>query len=477
MINRRITRSFAVLFGIVTGPSIELAEREIFSKLEWLDAIEFRLDLFEDLDLARLHALIRKIPIPILFTLRKQSQGGGYVQSEESRLQLIRELCQLQPDFFDLEYDISPSFRKKLFFSYPKMRFITSYHNFERFPNLNGLIKCLFNHYTHFYKIAVYCPSSIEGLQLLHLSKKYPNLVTIGLGQRAQFTRFLAPILGQPFSYTSLQTQTAPGQLSLAEIQSYHFSSLNPSTAVYALLGDPIDTSLSPIVHNAVFNAQKCNAFYCKIRCSQKELLASLRLMKELPFKGLSITMPLKEKAGTLISSKTPVNTLILDQKVTGFNTDGTGAIQALEKRIALYNQHIVLVGAGGVAQAIAQAVISKGARVTFINRTAKRAIQLAKTYNCRGGGIEAFPCHHDILINCTPNPDFVRSDWILPNSIAMDTVYQPDWTKFLLKASAKNCKLIFGKELFINQAIQQQKLWGSTLSEEELEQIMTQVI
>lgn len=466
-----------MLFGVIVGPTIELAEKEIFSQLEGIDAVEFRLDLFASLEIKLLRALIKKIPVPVLFTLRKRSQGGRYVGSEESRLLLIEELCHLQPDFFDLEYDVSLSFRKKLFFSYPKMRLITSYHNLEQFPELDPLKELLFTPYTHFYKISVYCSSLIEALQLLHLSKKRPNLVTIGLGQRAQFTRLLAPILGQPFSYVALQTQTAPGQFSLTEMQSYRFSSLNPSTAIYALLGDPIDTSLSPIVHNAAFNAQKRNAFYCKIPCSQKDLAESLRLMQELPFKGLSITMPLKEKAGALISSKTPINTFVIDQKVTGFSTDGIGAMQALEKRTALYNQHIVLVGVGGVAQSIAQAAIDKGASITFINRTAKKAIQLAKTYNCKGGGIEAFPSNYDILINCTPNPGFIQFDWIFPNSIAMDTVYQPHWTKFLQKASTKNCKLIFGKELFINQAIQQQKLWGSTLSEKSLERIMTQAI
>ncbi|PWU13819.1 MAG: hypothetical protein C5B45_05495 [Chlamydiae bacterium] len=463
-----------MLFGVVTGPSIKIAEEEILSQLEWIDAVEFRLDLFIDLDLIQLKSLLKKLLIPTLFTLRRKDQGGGFAQSEKTRLQCIEELCQLQPDFFDLEYDILPSFRKKLFLSNPKIRFISSYHNFERFPKLDPVLCALFTPHAHFYKIAVHCSSSIEALQLLLLSKKHMNLITIGLGEKAQFTRLLAPILGMPFSYVALKSQTAPGQLILKELQLYRFSILNPTTAIYALLGDPIDTSLSPIVHNAVFSAQKRNALYCKIPCAKNELAECVNLIQQLPFKGLSITMPLKEKTAIITHSlQTSVNTLVINSKITSFNTDGIGAIQALEKKTTLSKKKIVLFGAGGVAQAIAREALEKEAFITFINRTREKAMQLAKIYRCRGGGVELFPCNYDIIINCTPNPDYIQSEWICPNCIAMDTVYQPHWTEFLKKAFLKNCKLIFGKELFINQAVQQQRLWGSSLSEIELEQLM----
>ncbi|HEV3270357.1 MAG TPA: type I 3-dehydroquinate dehydratase, partial [Candidatus Rhabdochlamydia sp.] len=467
-----------ILFGVVTGPSVKIAEEEILSQLEWIDAVEFRLDLFIDLDLIQLKSLLKKLPIPTLFTLRREDQGGSFTQSEKIRLQLIEELCQLQPDFFDLEYDILPNFRKKLFLSNPKIRFIASYHNFERFPELDPLLSSLFTPYAHFYKIAAHCSSSIEALQLLHLSKKYTNLVAIGLGEKAQFTRLIAPVLGMPFSYVALKSQTAAGQFTLKEVQLYRFSTLNSSTAIYALFGDPIDTSLSPMVHNTVFAEQKRNALYCKVPCNKKELPESLNLIQQLPFKGLSITMPLKEKAAKITHSlQAAVNTLVIDSEITSFNTDGIGAIQALEKKTTLFKKKIVLFGAGGVAQAIAQEAIGKGAFITFINRTREKAIQLAKIYRCRGGGIELFPLHYDMIINCTPNPDYIQSEWIYPNSIAMDTVYQPHWTEFLKKASLKSCKLIFGKELFINQAIQQQRLWGSSSSKEELEQVITQAV
>jgi 3-dehydroquinate dehydratase/shikimate dehydrogenase len=281
-----------------------------------------------------------------------------------------------------------------------------------------------------------------------------------------------------PFSYVALKSQTAPGQLVLKDLPLYRFSTLSSTTTIYALLGEPIDASLSPMAHNAVFTSQKKNALYCKIPCSKKELAECLNLIQQLPFKGLSITMPLKEKTAAITHSlQTAVNTLVIDSKITSFNTDGIGAIQALEKKTTLFKKKIVLFGAGGVAQAIAQEAIKKGAFITFINRTREKAIQLAKIYRCRGGGIELFPLHYDMIINCTPNPDCIQSEWICPNCIAMDTVYQPHWTEFLKKASLKDCKLIFGKELFINQAVYQQRLWGSSSSEEELEQVITQVI
>ncbi|KAG6558979.1 Shikimate dehydrogenase (NADP(+)) [Candidatus Rhabdochlamydia oedothoracis] len=472
------SKESTLLFGVVTGPKLEIAEEEILSHLDWIDAVEFRLDLFIDLDLRQLRSLLKKLPIPILFTLRRQDQGGGFTRSEKIRLQFIEELCQLQPDFLDLEYDVPTSFRKKLFFNYPKIHFIASYHNFEKFPKLDPVLSSLFTPYAHFYKIAIHCSSCIEALQLLLLSKKHTNLATIGLGERAQFTRLIAPILGMPLSYVALKLQTAAGQLTLKDLQLYRFSTLNSTTVIYALLGDPIDISLSPVVHNTAFAAQKKNALYCKIPCDKNELTECLSLIQQLPFKGLSITMPLKEITAAITHSlQKAVNTLVIDSEITSFNTDGIGAVQALEKKTALFKKKIVLFGAGGVAQAIAQKAIDKGAFITFINRTREKAIQLAKIYRCRGGGIDLFPLHYDIIINCTPNPDCIQSEWICSNSIAMDTVYQPHWTGFLKKASLKNCKLIFGKELFVNQAVQQQKLWDSSFSKEELEQVITQAI
>ncbi len=94
------------------------------------------------------------------------------------------------------------------------------------------------------------------------------------------------------------------------------------------------------------------------------------------------------------------------DQRI-GYNTDGIGALHAIERKVPVSGKHIVIVGAGGSAKSIAYEAIQRGASVTIINRTAEKAIHLANVLGCKGGGVELFPkvieTGYDIIINCTP--------------------------------------------------------------------------
>ncbi len=107
---------------------------------------------------------------------------------------------------------------------------------------------------------------------------------------------------------------------------------------------------------------------------------------------------------------------------------------------------------------------MKRGAQVTILNRTPEKAEALAAQFGGRGGGWELFPdvCAqgYDVLINCIPESELIEEAWILPGTIAMDTVYIPKNTPFLVKASAKGCQIVFGYEMFIQQALEQQRLW-----------------
>jgi len=66
----------------------------------------------------------------------------------------------------------------------------------------------------------------------------------------------------------------------------------------------------------------------------------------------------------------------------------------------------------------------------------------------------------YDVIINCIPESDLVDEKWILPEKIAMDIVYIPKNTPFLAKALQKKCKIIYGYEMFIGQALEQERIW-----------------
>jgi 3-dehydroquinate dehydratase / shikimate dehydrogenase len=101
---------------------------------------------------------------------------------------------------------------------------------------------------------------------------------------------------------------------------------------------------------------------------------------------------------------------------------------------------------------------------VTIINRTPDKAIEIASMVKGRGGGFDLLPevCKrgYDVIINCIPESDLVDEKWILPEKIAMDIVYIPKNTPFLIKASQKKCQIVYGYEMFIGQAVEQERIW-----------------
>jgi 3-dehydroquinate dehydratase/shikimate dehydrogenase len=182
--------------------------------------------------------------------------------------------------------------------------------------------------------------------------------------------------------------------------------------------------------------------------------------------------MPLKEAVMphlTQVSIDSRVigssNTIkITPSEIIGYTTDGIGALNPIERRMIVFGKHLVIVGAGGSAKSVALEAFHRGAFVTIINRTAERAIEIATIVKGRGGGWELFPqvCEmgYDVIINCTPESDLIDEQWILPEKIAMDIVYIPKNTSFLVKASQKKCQLVFGYEMFVSQALEQERIW-----------------
>lgn len=467
------------LFAIIKGPKLSL--QKMLKYRCFIDGLELRLDTFDTIDLCELKDFVENCPLPVMFTLRPKEQGGEYAGAETTRLNTLEKLASLHPAFLDLESIVPSSFRRHLFKSYPYIQFLNSYHNFKETPsNLDALYEKIYTPDAHFTKIALKANTTIDAVRLLLFLKKSPSsVIGISMGEKGQFTRILSPCFGSPLAYAPLdKKEKILGQLDVKELQTlYRFSHLNEKTHLFALIGDPVEKSLGHFFHNQAFSKASLNAVYVKVPVQKEELALFVSSLSSLSFSGLSVTMPHKEEILSLIDDAHAAvfemkacNTLIKEKdRFYGFNTDGKAALNVLEKRQKIAGKHILILGAGGVARAIAYEAVQKKAKITLVNRTAERANKLARELDCRGGGWELFSNliqeKIDIIINCIPEKIKLPSKLFSLQPLVMDTVYQPRWTSFLKQASFHKCQVIHGEEMFVAQAQLQQSLWSKHLN------------
>lgn len=439
---------------------------------EEIQGVELCLDRFPEINRDLIQEWIQISRHPLMLTLRKSSHGGKFSGSEAERESLIERLLSLEPDFFDLEYDMNPDFLNRVIERYNKTKMILSYHSFhEPRPNLHAIYQNMEAFPAYGYKIAIFTESTNDALRMLLFAKSHSRLSVICMGDRGQFSRILGPVFGNLIDYASLQEgkETAPGQISVQDmIQIYGYSKLGSHTRLYGLIGDPVSESQSHIYHNRVFREKQLDCVYVKMQVKPEELMDFFPLAQQIGFRGLSVTMPLKEKILPFLQKIEPkaisigaINTLVLTQDfITGSNTDGIGALDAIEKRRSVFEKKVVLIGAGGAARAIAFEAHRRGAFVFIVNRTLQKAHDLAKDIGCQSRSFSDFPSEYDILINCSPILPDIDLQKILPTALAMDIVYRPRETPFLSIAKSAGCEIVYGDEMFFNQAAAQFIEW-----------------
>lgn len=448
-----------MLCAVIKTPSFEAIEKAN----EQADLMEFRLDEMGALSYSMVHSLRKACRKPVIF------KGGLGVMN----------WLTCAPDFVDLPFHTPLEVFEEVEKAYPSIQRICSWHDFEKTPQHFDLI---FERPAEIYKLATLANSTLDALRMLHFVKHAPKpVVGICMGEAGVITRILAPVVGSPFTYAAIDDdqKTAPGQLLLSELRNrYQYDSLHPETALYGLLGDPISNSPSHYTHNFTFRQLDVDAIYLKLRLSKEEIDTFFPLAIGLGFKGFSVTMPLKEAIlpylDVLHDCCGSINTIVVNEnKLHGWNTDGKGAIAALEKKERLEKKHLVLLGAGGTARAIAHEALKKGARVTILNRTLERAQKAALDMGCKAGLLSSFSEvakeGYDCLINCTPlgmgdddKQTPVESSYLLENKLVMDVVSNPDLTPFLKAARRKKCRIVKGMDLFVQQAVEQFCLWFS---------------
>lgn len=254
---------------------------------------------------------------------------------------------------------------------------------------------------------------------------------------------------------------------------------IDAQTELYGVIGNPIQHSLSPMIHNGAFKRLHRNAVYLAFEV--KDLNEALRGIRGLGVRGVSVTTPFKtevipflDKVEGIGKKIGAVNTIVnREGKLIGHNTDCDGALEALEEKINLKGKKVLLLGAGGAARAISFGLKERDCRLIVSNRSKTRGEALSRELKCHflpmsslfeitAGELEA-----DILINATSVGMYPRQrETPFPKRLfkegmmVMDIVYQPLQTRLLREAKARGCLTINGLEMLLRQGVAQLMIW-----------------
>ena len=253
------------------------------------------------------------------------------------------------------------------------------------------------------------------------------------------------------------------------------------------VIGDPIEHTLSPTMHNAAFNHLKLDFVFLAFRVKASQLEDAMRGMRGLGIRGLNVTMPHKNAVIKYLNEVDPTvkflgsaNTILNDDgRLLGFNTDGVGALKALrENGVNLDGKKLLLLGAGGAAKAIAFSIAKEVGELAILNRAPQRAKELAEalsvTYGKKVVGEALSPSviqkslqDADILINATSvgmhphvSQSLVAPQWLKPDLTVMDIVYNPVETKLAKDANAAGAHVISGVEWLLSQGAASFEIW-----------------
>jgi 3-dehydroquinate dehydratase/shikimate dehydrogenase len=498
------------------------------------DLVEFRADYLAEGE--PWERVVEQRPLPMIFTFRPVCEGGLSDMNDHERVRLLQRAVERGVEFVDVElanmdlFRLPASVQQQDASTRPKL--IVSYHSFTRALNeaeLAELYTAIVATGADICKIAMMCHDLCDNARLFDLLKRTAGskpTIAIGMGEYGQMSRILAAKFGPAMlTFTTLTEAraSAPGQLRTDElIQHYRFHSLNPDTTVYGVIGAPVSHSMSPRIHNHAFGVLRLNHVYLPFLVQDGSRLGIfLDTMTRYGLRGASVTIPHKQKVMEYLDDLDDVarqigavNTIVVDPltgRRKGYNTDWQAALDAVvvalerEGKVetspseALRHRHVVLLGAGGAARAIAfGAVYRRCGKLTIINRTLERAQSLVNDLVALGEttlvarSLEEF-CniqlnresreHIDILMNSTsigmyPDADMIPipKEILQPHMLVFDAIYNPVETKLLALARRTGCRTVDGVEMFVRQAAAQFTLWtGLTAPIQEMRAVVMQ--
>jgi shikimate dehydrogenase len=258
-------------------------------------------------------------------------------------------------------------------------------------------------------------------------------------------------------------------------------------TQICGIIGDPVDHTISPGMHNAAFKETGLDFIYVPFRVKKEYLADAIKSLKALNIRGLNVTLPHKVNAmaymdeiDDLARYTGAINTIVnQDGYLKGYNTDASGFIKALAaEKVQPEGKNVIVIGAGGASRAISFILADKGANLTILNRHPETAQKLADRLSglfrkniyaleLNSQNLEAVLDQAHLLVNTTsvgmyPESDVspVPSSLIRPGTVVFDIIYNPLKTHLLAGAEKQGAKIIGGIEMLVQQGAAAFELW-----------------
>lgn len=250
----------------------------------------------------------------------------------------------------------------------------------------------------------------------------------------------------------------------------------------FAVIGDPIDHSLSPVIHNAAFKELGLDCTYIGYRIPRGELEEGISALKKIEISGFNVTIPHKveimkyldriDQTSSLIGAANTVSNE--NGNLKGYNTDMDGFLEPIKKReLIIKNSNVLILGAGGAARAVVAALAKeKTKEITIANRTeinAKNLQSFATKLDLKSKIISFdelnLKLDYDYIINCTSlglknEPTPIAKECFRKETVVYDIVYRPMNTDLITKAKEAGSTVIYGYEMLLGQATRAFEIW-----------------
>src|ERR1700730_5464219 len=464
--------------------------------------LEFRLDYLSKpaLALPKIKRFLESHPgTVVIATCRRVASGGKFRASIASQLDVLSKAaaagCQLVDVELQTAAKIKPEPLQKL---RTRAALILSFHDFRGTKKLDESLEKMRAYPADFYKIVSTATTLADNVTMIkflaHQGDRH-SLVGMCMGEQGLISRVLGVRAGSVFTFASAVAgeETAPGQVTAQELRNvYRIEQVDVATRVYGVAGDPVAHSLSPAIMNAAFRRENVNAVYLPLHA--KTLKDLLTCVREIPIHGISVTMPYKEAILPYLDNTDAHTTKIgacntvvraQDGKLYGFNTDTSGVVRPLERRLTtLQDAKILVLGAGGAARAAVFGLKERGAEVFILNRSLAAAQKLARRARARTlKRPDLKKMSFDVIINATPvgmgnsqesplNQDEIKARYVF------EMIYDPPETRLMKLARAAGAEVIPGVEMFVHQAARQFEIWtGKPAPWDDMLRVVTKIL
>jgi 3-dehydroquinate dehydratase/shikimate dehydrogenase len=457
--------------------------------------LEFRLDYLEKPLLALpkfKHFFTDNTAATGIATCRRAANGGKFAGNVAAEIEILSKAAAAGFHIVDVELESVEAMKKGELQNLRDtgVALIISHHDFAATKDLEGIYKRIVPFQPDFIKIVPTAKSLVDNVTLMRFIERmedHSNIIGICMGDAGIISRVLGVRAGSAFTFAAATVgeETGPGQIAARTlIETYRIDQVDAATKVYGVAGNPIRSSLSPIMMNTAFRRETVNAVYLALQANKLSDL--LKLVDEIPIQGISVTMPLKQEIMAHLEKTDPLsakigacNTVLRaqDGKLYGFNTDVAGITGPLEKRLSLRGAKVLVLGAGGAARAAVFGLRDKGAEVFILNRTSETAQKLARQSGSKTIKKDAVAkTSFDVIINATPigmagikAPQLLEAK-DLNTKLVFDLVYNPLETPLLRMARQKGIPIVTGIEMFVQQGARQFEIFtGKPAPEEEM--------